>query len=227
MTSIFVRSRGDRRDYVWREVLAQGAATLGETPAPLLALHIESLVWPDDRACVVARFGHRVLVLVTGIESSQRFDFMARPVRDTLLVTGEDEPVLRGLAATAIAAPEAVARVLDAAIAFDEEAGFTATEAPLREFAARVAAPPGRQPDAKRRVERMSAAARSALADELRGAALPRRDGVLVAAAYFASASALHEARVWRGLTTVGEPAASGRRRSLRLPFLYRKDFAS
>ncbi|MEM9542213.1 MAG: hypothetical protein AAGA60_22310 [Cyanobacteria bacterium P01_E01_bin.42] len=102
---IYVQSRGcDRdKDYRWVRVLPDNSI---QAQLPPLSTETISLIHNESPSIVIDRLpDNRLLLLLTGIDTGDRFDFLDRPIRIDLVWVGEDtEDNERGLRYIAIRA---------------------------------------------------------------------------------------------------------------------------
>jgi hypothetical protein len=200
--NIFVNSRGygGDADYQWHAINQGGEQPVGIPPMYRRYMH-ESMIYPEDESYVLGRFGNELVLLITGMLSPSRKDFLQRAIHDSLLLVGSqaDEAVLRGIAARALADNRWLPALLDLAIVFDDEAGFKVRwnlVASMLEADGVGNAPPERTPA----ISRLSDIGRQELAAELVAKKLPSYDGFLVVVTTIQSLQQLANAGIWRGM---------------------------
>jgi hypothetical protein len=206
MLRLFINSAGYRvHDYAWHEVTPTGDLVLpdmgGEWLAGALPPTARRLISLEAETYVVARTQGQLLVLIAGLASEVRKDFAARRVEDTLVISGGQaaEPVVRAVAAKALARRREFIRALDQAIAFDEATGFAVKWRPLATLLDSTDLS-FHAPDCNRRTTRLSESTKEETAAELQIRRLPPDDGLLLLASRTVAEDDLIQAGVWRGL---------------------------
>src|SRR5262245_37732454 len=124
---IFINSRGfgEQADYHWHEMTSEAEQCVG-IPEAYHALTYSQLIYAEDQSVLLARVAGELWLLITGLVSEQRRDFLNRPIHDSLLLLGDagDESSLRGLVAGTLADARWLPMQLDQAITFDSRQGF-------------------------------------------------------------------------------------------------------
>ncbi len=196
---IYIQSRGFSQDYDY--------CWLPEVPPILRQYRISDLIQSESPSVVLGRYDSKLLLLVTGLEASERTDFQGRRIRNSVAWVGEDseanEQKLRAIAAYALRG--LLDSDLDKAVKFGRESGFdvsfdTITYLKVDEV---------RHFDAKleSKIGINSEYLRNDIAYELEERCLPKGNGFnnvpLVVVTGIKSANALKQANVWRGLSNL------------------------
>jgi nitric oxide reductase large subunit len=115
---IYVQSRGFSQDYDY--------CWLPEVPPILRQYRINDLIQSESPSVVLGRYDNKLLLLVTGLEASERTDFQGRKIRNSVAWVGEDseanEHKLRAIAASSLRG--LLDTDLDKAVKFGGESGF-------------------------------------------------------------------------------------------------------
>jgi hypothetical protein len=173
---------------------------------PLIAQKPEAnnLIYAEEFSLLLARFGPRLTLQVTGLPISERSNRQRRNVQNILACVGAwltDEGLLRGIAVAALNG--SLAEMVDAWVfAVPESPGFRVDAAGLRGDLAALRLPPGNIPSPGALTDQDGDLARQRLIRELRTNALPDRNGYLVVVTRYRAPDLLVRTRVWRGLTS-------------------------
>lgn len=198
----YVRSRGfsQEQDYLWHEV-SQGEGYPGD-PALIAQMGLNSLIQSEVFSLVLARSSGRMILLITGLETTDRCDFHGTPVRNSLAWTGPAgiEPYLRCVAADALRDPTGFEQRIDAVVRFDATRAFVA-DYEVVSMPSRLTRVGGGESSWTPRVGPNRDALRQELADELMHYRLPKEHRVAVVVTGIKPAQKLQEAGVWCGLT--------------------------
>ena len=191
------------QDYSWQMCLPDGSANIvGGVPEAVDELGIETLLYDTRESSVLGRRGKKLKLLLSGVASQLRCDFMRRRVRDTILydvVEGEQNWPLHAILINALRNPNWSSDLVDSAITFNGKTRFSIKCGVLRSPPNIVdfgSEPPMLDP----RISKASDDSRVQLAEELRDCRLPDREGLLVAVTRIQSAKNLSREGVWRGL---------------------------
>ncbi|MBV9389638.1 MAG: hypothetical protein JOZ78_24715 [Chroococcidiopsidaceae cyanobacterium CP_BM_ER_R8_30] len=191
---IYVQSRGFSQE--------QGVSWLPEEPSLLRKYRVKDLIQSEVPTVVLARYDSRLLLLVTGLESS-RTDFRDRKIRNSVMWVGENsnEPVLRSLAASALRG--CLRKEIDQAIEFGGEDGFKVRWSAITQLALNSKAE-NHTPDERRILAPNSLEQVRKLAIEIEQYRLPSWNNCpLVVVTGIKAKSALESANVWRGLSSL------------------------
>ncbi len=196
---IYVRSRGESQDYCWLSITEEGQQ---REEHPLIG-QVKDLIQSEAHSVVLARFMGKLLLLVTGEESS-RTDSRTRQIRNSVAWVGEnsDESVLRMLAVRALRGD--LRAELDRAVTFGGEEGFQVSLPDIEQLALTDKLANSR-PDRTKKIGRTSQELRDELAEELEKYRLPSSEGPLVVVTGIKKAEVLENAGVWRGLSSLVE----------------------
>ncbi|GAA6616600.1 hypothetical protein [Scytonema sp. NUACC26] len=196
---IYVQSRGFSQDYDY--------CWLPEVPPILRQYRINDVIQSESPSVVLGRYDNRLLLLVTGLEASERADFQGRKIRNSVAWVGEDneanEQKLRAIAAYALRG--LLDTDLDKAVKFGGEFGFEVAFDIISHFQVDEV----KQFNAKleSKIGRNSEYLRNDIAYELEERCLPKGNGFnnipLVVVTGIKSVNALKQANVWRGLSNL------------------------
>lgn len=200
---VYVKSRGydASHGYQWHELTPETEKTIS-IPAAYDDYGLRQMIQAEAESYLLGRFGQDLVLLITGVRSFSRMDFISRVIRDSLLWVSEnsDEHLMRGIAAQALREPEWLPTLLDRAIAFDDEKGFTVSWELFNSLLVNKAV--GQQePNSAFQIRKLSAASRQELGNELQSTRLPKKQGLLVVVTGINSLQEMVEAKVWRGLS--------------------------
>ncbi|MBD2294330.1 hypothetical protein H6G06_12745 [Anabaena sphaerica FACHB-251] len=120
--NIYIRSRGFSQDH--------GYSWLPEMPNIIRDNQVYQLIQSEVFSLVIGRYSNKLLLLITGIEASERADFRDRKIRNSVAWIGDDsednEQKIRVIAAAALRDElrETLRSEIDQAVIFDDEQGF-------------------------------------------------------------------------------------------------------
>ncbi|MBE9192522.1 hypothetical protein IQ230_19645 [Gloeocapsopsis crepidinum LEGE 06123] len=200
--NIYVQSRGDAPDddYCWQP----------EVPYTLKKHRINELIQSESPSVILARFDGNLLLLVTGLESSERKDFQGRTIRNSVAWVGEDtesnEIKLRAIAACALRDElrENLRAEIDHAITFGGDCGFQVNFDSLTHLAIEEVINVYNFPaNLDKKLGKNSKQQRDELAYELEQHILPSENAPLLVVTGIKSESTLIQAGVWRGLSSL------------------------
>lgn len=219
---IYVNSRGESQDedYCWLKITQDRQPS--EIPFFLAKpiqteagdqVRISDLIQSEAPSVVLARKNGNLILLVTGLDSSERRDFVGRKIRNSVAWLGgnSDEPYLRGLAAKALREKDWLKDKVDKAVTFGGEYGFQVAFEEISELSEGKVGnnfvdsqdKVGKNSQTLRKVGKNSQVLREKLALELEQYELPKEDGPLVVVTGIQEESALKNAGVWRGLSSL------------------------
>lgn len=211
---IYVQSRGISQDYCW---LTENSQHRVPSPIPQ---QIIDLIQTEALSVVIARLNNQLLLLVTGLEASERTDFQNRKIRNSVAWLGEDsdkdERTLRALAASALRG--SLKEDIDRAVTSGGEEGFQVYFENIEELTSRAKAEneplkPGME---KKQIGRTSEELKRQLANELEKYCLPRSKSEaqaivpLVVVTGIQAREALEKAGVWRSLSSLIDSNSNG-----------------
>ncbi|MEC4814056.1 MAG: hypothetical protein SAK29_12400 [Scytonema sp. PMC 1069.18] len=203
---IYVQSRGLSQDYDY--------CWLPEVPPILKKYRINDLIQSESPSLVLGRYENQLILLITGLEASERADVQRRKIRNSVAWVGEDnqenEEKLRAIAACALQdkLKETLQDEIDQAVTFGGEFGFqvafedisqlsVAETITTRSFPAKV----------DKKIGKNSKNLRDNLAYDLEESCLPKGNDFnntpLVIVTGIKSENALKQAGVWRGLSNL------------------------
>lgn len=195
---IYVQSRGFAQDddYCWQR----------ETP-PIIKKHkVNSLIQSESPSVVIARYGGKLLLLVTGLQANERVDFIGRTIRNSVAWISQepdDEAKFRAIAVRALNG--SLSKDIDKLIVFGGEYGFKFEEEEIKnlDFLDEIGIEYV-EPDNEKKIAKNSQNLRIELANELKKYRLPTMENaVLVVVTGIKSASTLMQTKVWRGLSNI------------------------
>ncbi len=197
--TIHVQSCGFSQDYdyCWQP----------EAPPIIRINRVNELIQSESPSVVLARYDSKLLLLVTGLEASERTDFRGRKIRNSVAWVDEDceenEEKFRGIAVYALRG--LLKDDIDKAVKFGGEYGFevsfdTITQLNIKEVGNLDA-------ECERKIGKNFQDLRDALVGELQEHHLPRGNDFskspLVVVTGIKSEVALKQAGVWRGLSNL------------------------
>jgi hypothetical protein len=196
---IYVQSRGYSQDYDY--------CWLPEAPLILKKNGVNNIIQSESSSVVLARYDGELVLLVTGLEASERIDFRSRKIRNSVAWvvadTEDNERKLRGIAAYALR--DLLKDDIDKAVQFGGEYGFEVAFDAIRQLHIEEA----RDFDVKSesKLGKNSEFLKNDLAYELEERSLPKGNGFsntpLIVVTGIKSESALMQAGVWRGLSNL------------------------
>ena len=199
---IYIQSRGYSQDddYCWRP----------EAPGIIRTNRVNDLIQSESPSVVLTRYNGKLLLLVTGLEASERTDFHGRKIRNSVAWVDKDckknEEKFRGIAVYALRG--LLEDDIDKAVKFGGEDGFevsfdtidTITKLNIKEVGNLDA-------ECERKIGKNFKDFRDALVGELQEHHLPRGNDFskspLVVVTGIKSEVALKQAGVWRGLSNL------------------------
>ena len=199
---IYVQSCGvyPNHDYTW----LRDDNTLINPP---LLHSLDRLRQKNAPSIIISRTGEELLLLIFGLETSQRYDFLGRQIFNSLVwrATSTEEPFLRKLAASALRKDDDFLEVIDqSVIDDDDEPGFKVLWTQIQEISYKRKADE-LLPDRTRKIGKNSKALRSNLAEELDRYRLPDQQGAIVVVTGIVDEVTLKQAGVWRSLSRLVE----------------------
>ena len=211
---IYVQSRGISQDYCW---LTENSQHRVPSPIPQ---QITDLIQTEALSVVIARLNNQLLLLVTGLEASDRTDFQNRKIRNSVAWLGEDsdkdERTLRALAVSALRG--SLKEEIDSAVKSGGEEGFQVCFEDIKEITSRAKA--GNQPlkpgMEKKQIGRTSDELKVQLANVLNQYCLPKSKSEvqaivpLVVVTGIQAREALEKAGVWRSLSSLIDSNSKG-----------------
>lgn len=198
---IYVQSRGISQDYCW---LNENQEIEEE---PDLVKKVQNLIESEALSVVLARNSDNLLLLVTGLKSSERKDYRGRTISNSVAWiaqdTEENECILLAIAAHALR--DSLKKDIDSAVNSGGEKGFKVSFEKIRELAV---APVEKQPlpwdKKKQEIKYASKENKEKLADELKAYCLPQhKSGLLVVVTGIQDKETLEKAGVWRGMSNL------------------------
>ncbi len=194
---IYVQSRGVSQGYRWLKLTGEGQ----ERVDPPLIDKVNVFLDSDDFSLVLGRFNGKLILLVTGLETSQRTDNRTRKIRNSVAWVGEnsDEPVLRTLAIQAL--KDELRATIDSAVQSGGKEGF---EVPFRERPklTPIGINGNLQTSKVKKIGNLEEL-KTELVKELSQCSLPERDGILVVVSGLNKREDFEKAGVWWGLSNI------------------------
>jgi hypothetical protein len=196
---IYVQSRGFSQDYDY--------CWLPEVPPILRQYRINDIIQSESPSVVLGRYDDRLLLLVTGLEASERVDFQGRKIRNSVAWIGEDneanEQKLRAIAAYTLRGLLDID--IDKAVKFGGEFGFEVAFDTIARFKVDEVQQFNAKLESK--IGRNTEYLRNDVAYELEERCLPQDNDFnnipLVVVTGIKSVNALKQANVWRGLSNL------------------------
>jgi len=198
---IYVQSRGFSQEdgYCW----------VPEMPAILTTNPVSDLIQSEAPSFVLGRYGSKLLLLVTGLEASERRDFRDRKIRNSVAWVGEDsdedERVLRMIAVRALRDWDSLREDINRVVQFGGEQGFQVLFEEIERLTASNYLPISQKlktdEELDYKISKNLDERKEELARLLEQYSLPKRTGSLVVVTEIKAEEALIEAQVWRGLS--------------------------
>ena len=208
---IYVQSRGvsEKNGYCWLQIFENSQQRVDE---PLPIKKFKDLLQTEAHSILLARENNQLLLLVTGIKASTRTDFMGRTIRNSVAWIGQkdDEDILRAIAIRALESfrgEDSLKEEIDAAVKPDVEDGFQVNFDALKaQELAKIVEVENNAPDKNIEIGLSNNEENEKkLLQDLKGCQLPDNQGPLVVFTGIKSQSALKEAGVWRGYSSLDD----------------------
>lgn len=198
---IYVLSRGFSQDYYWLKITNQNESSVSEVSlipdfSHLIDTSAESL------SLVLSRSNGRLILFITGFETSERQDKDRRKIRNSVAWIGEncdDESVIRALIVQALR--DELTAIIDNAVKNNADGGFDIL---WSEYSKLI--PPGingqTPPNEQTKIGNLKQRKKQ-LADEITDLTqLPQHNGLLVVVTGICDKNNFKNANVWRGLSS-------------------------
>lgn len=213
---IYVQSRGDSEEYDYRWLKITEEKQQPEVPPILTRLILSEnriqvravdLIQSEAPSVVLARDNGELLLLVTGLDASDRQDFRGRKIRNSVAWVCQDsddnERFLRAIASQALL--DTLREKIDLAVSFSDEYGFQVSFEAINQLPSMEELEKIHSMETKldKKLGKNLPEVRDALAYELEERRLPTDNGVLVVVTGVKTESALIQAGVWRGLSNL------------------------
>lgn len=201
---IYVQSRGVAQEhgYCWFD---ENQKIVEE---PGLVKKVKNLIESEAPSVVLARNSDKLLLLVTGLEASERKDYRGRTIRNSVAWVGQDtdenECTLRAIATHALRS--SLKKDIDGAVEPCGEKGFKVSFEKIKKLAAEAKAERQELPRHRKNKEIKYASTenKEKLADELEKYRLPQHESFpLVVVTGIQDTETLEKARVWRGMSNL------------------------
>jgi hypothetical protein len=214
---IYVQSRGDSEEYDYRWLKISEQDQQLEVPSILTRsilierknqVRVFDLIQSEAPSVVLARDNGELLLLVTGLESTRQ-DFRNRKIRNSVAwvcqESDDNERFIRAIASQALL--DKLREKIDLAVTFGGEYGFQVSFEEITNVVSteELEKIHSMEPKFDKKLGKNLPEVRDALAYELEERRLPTEDGVLVTVTGIKTESALKQAGVWRGLSTLVE----------------------
>jgi outer membrane murein-binding lipoprotein Lpp len=184
---------------------------------PDLVKKAKDLIESEAPSVVLARNGDKLLLLVTGLKSSERRDYRGRTIRNSVAWVGQDtdEPTLRSIAARALLG--SLEKEIDGAVKSGGEKGFEVSFEKIKTLTEATTNPAKSElldsDKEKQKIGRTSDKLKRELASDLEKYRLPRQEPEhksdnqqfvpLVVVTGIQDEETLQKAGVWRGLSSL------------------------
>jgi hypothetical protein len=210
--TIYVQSRGiaQERGYCWVD-------DKNIVEAHSLVKEAKDLIESEAFSVVLARNSNKLLLLVTGLEASERKDYRGRTIRNSVAWVGQDtdEPTLRAIAARALLG--FLEKDIDGAVKSGSEKGFEVSFEKIKTLTEATTNPAKSElldsDKEKQKIGRTSDKLKRELASDLEKYRLPRQEPEhksnnqqfvpLVVVTGIQDEETLKKAGVWRGLSSL------------------------
>lgn len=195
---LYVQSRGVSQDYHW--VTNTENSQCREEPP--IRHQVNDLIDPDAHSIVLEQFDDKLILLVTGLETSNRTDDRHRKIRNSIAWVGEksdDELVLQALTVKALR--DELRPKIDDAVTSGGKDGFEVKWSELENLTLQTIHGE-KEPEEKPKIGNL-AQRKEDLADEIAQLkCFPDREGFLVVATEVNNKNGFVKAGVWRGLSS-------------------------
>lgn len=205
---IYVQSRGVAQEhgYCWFD------ENKNIVEAPDLVKEAKELIESEAFSVVLARKNKELLLLVTGLKSSERKDYRGRTIRNSVAWIAQDndehECTLRAIAAHALR--DSLKKDIDGAVESGGEKGFKVSFEKIQKLTADATADAKAEtlelpkPRKNKEIKYASKENKDKLADELAKYRLPQHESFpLVVVTGIQDKETLEKARVWRGMSNL------------------------
>ncbi|WP_066375715.1 hypothetical protein [Anabaena sp. CA = ATCC 33047] len=211
---IYIQSSGISKDYSWLKIGVHENDDNREDPP--IPTQFTDLIYTNDHSIVLGRFQGKLILLVTGLKTSERADNRNRPIRNSVAWVGDasDEAIIKSLTVQALR--DELQQIIDKAVKSGGENGFIVLPNE-REKLKPNAINQGKSPaDSTAKFEELSPENQEKLAKELEQiTALPKQK-LLVVVTGIRKNSYLEAAGVWRGLSSLIDKHGTSETKQLR-----------
>ena len=207
--AIYIQSRGKNQDQDYRWLRIKSSEYYPENPnfllQPIKNLSVRpiDLIESNKFSIILVNQKNDYYLLITGLESKERTDFMGRPVRNSILwicQKDSDNLKIRSLLIRALRAE--LEEQLDKSITNAGKYGFEVDYDCLKHLSNSTLDIQNNQNiDLSCKIGKNYDSLKEELTLELENNVLPNREGLLVLVTSIKSASALKKTNVWRGLS--------------------------
>jgi hypothetical protein len=198
---IYIQSRGNSPDfdYCW------------QSEVPSLLTRISSYIQSESPSVVLARFENQFILLVTGLASSDKKDFVGRVVRHSVAwVCEESDDNEKQLRAIAVQALQGVlSSKIDRLIQFGSKNGFKFENSEFEKLnqsildEETVGNMPLEASETRPKMAKNSQGLRDSLAGDLQRSCLPKNYEIMVVVTGIKSEDSLIQTRIWRSLSNL------------------------
>lgn len=207
---IYVQSAGvsQQQDYIWQCITETGQERVDE---PILVKNFKGLLETEAPSILIARANNQLILLVTGMKSSQRKDYRDRTIRNSIALIAQDisvnEQKIRGIAVLALEGN--LENKIDSAIESGGKWGFEVDykkiEKTIEESLQTKNSNTGTN---LLMIGKNTASNKETIADQLQENCLPKQTNdseALVVVTGIKTEDTLKKAKVWRGLSDLVE----------------------
>ncbi|WP_066426212.1 hypothetical protein [Anabaena sp. 4-3] len=199
---IYIQSRGISQDYFWLKIGVHENEDIRKNP-PIPPREFTDLIDTDAHSLVLGRSQGKLILLVTGLKTSERADNRNRPIRNSVAWVGDasDEAIIKSLTVQALR--DELQQIIDKAVKSGGENGFIVLPNERENFKPN-AINQGKSPaDSTAKFEELSPENQEKLARELEQITAFPKQKLLVVVTGIRKNSDLEAAGVWRGLSSL------------------------
>lgn len=206
---IYIQSRGKNQDEDYRWLRIKSNEYYPKNPdfllQPISNLPVKpiDLIESQKFSIILVASRNDYFLLITGLESKTRTDFMGRPIRNSILcICKKDSENIKIRSLLILALRGELDRAIDKTIKISGKYGFEVDYDLLKDLSnSTLAIENNQNTDLSCKIGKNCDSTREELALELESNVLPNREGLLILVTSIKSASALKKTGVWRSLS--------------------------
>ncbi len=211
---IYVESRGFAQDddYHWLEVTQENQKLIEKEDLPNILLDAIQLIDSEDFSLVLSRQNNQLLLLVTGLKTEGRIDFVERQIRISVAWIAEysksKESAFSILASSALKDEKCkfLTEKISQAVIMEEHSGWLVDYLKIAQLVNGNGSQKillDRTPNLTKKIAQISPEKKQELAEEIESYSLPNESVVLVVVTGIKKEETLVKAGVWRGLSSL------------------------
>ncbi len=205
---VYVQSCGSAvdQDYSWQKIADGNRSEKVESPSTIKG--VNQFIQKDAPSIFIGRNASQLIFFISNLESTKRFDHVRRKIRNSILCitnSPDEELLIRGVAARALADIDLFATEIDQAVSFSShENGFAVDYQAFQQLLAQNLVNVGNMSALTGcKIGKNSSKLRLDLADEILQHKLPKRGEVLVVVTQYQDPKLFKKVKVWRGLSSL------------------------